>query len=71
MIDHIWRERLTVADRLIHVGPHGSGAFRLAASLEAARRSALALAKRGFVPVQTLSKFLSMTRAFKHAKNLS
>ena len=41
MIDHIWRERLTVADRLIHVGPHGSGAFRLAASLEAARRSRL------------------------------
>jgi CelD/BcsL family acetyltransferase involved in cellulose biosynthesis len=47
MIDHIWRERLPVADRLIHVGPHGSAAFRLAASLEAARRAALALAKRG------------------------
>src|SRR5262249_35851482 len=40
MIDHIWRERLTVADRLIHVGPHGSATFRLAAALEATRRSA-------------------------------
>jgi hypothetical protein len=47
MIDHIWRERLPVADRLIHVGPHGSAAFPLAAALEAARRAAIALAKRG------------------------
>jgi CelD/BcsL family acetyltransferase involved in cellulose biosynthesis len=47
MIDHIWRERLPVADRLIHVGPHGAAAFRLAAALEAARRAAIALAKRG------------------------
>jgi CelD/BcsL family acetyltransferase involved in cellulose biosynthesis len=47
MIDHIWRERLPVADRLIHVGPHGSVAFPLAAALEATRRAAIALAKRG------------------------
>jgi hypothetical protein len=47
MIDHIWRERLAVADRLIHVGPHGSTAFGLAAALEATRRAALALTKRG------------------------
>jgi len=36
-----------VADWLIHVGPHGSAAFPLAATLEAARRGAVALAKRG------------------------
>jgi hypothetical protein len=45
MIDHIWRERLVVADRLVRIGPHGRARFALARSLEAARRAALGGAK--------------------------
>jgi hypothetical protein len=45
MIDHIWRERLAVADRLICVTPGGSARFTLACALEATRRSALGAAK--------------------------
>lgn len=43
MIDHIWRERLELADRLIAV--RGSARFALACRLEAARRAAIATAK--------------------------
>ncbi|MGD9768425.1 MAG: GNAT family N-acetyltransferase [Pseudolabrys sp.] len=45
MIDHVWRERLTVADRLIRLGPDGGAVFRLAAALEAARRATIRTAK--------------------------
>ena len=45
MIDHIWRERLVLADRLMSVGPGGAMAFRLACPLEAARRTAVKGAK--------------------------
>jgi CelD/BcsL family acetyltransferase involved in cellulose biosynthesis len=45
MINHVWRERLALADRLIRVGPHHRAAFRLAAALEGVRRAALAAAK--------------------------
>jgi CelD/BcsL family acetyltransferase involved in cellulose biosynthesis len=41
MIDHIWRERLTLADRLVRVGPGGSVTFALACALETARRAAI------------------------------
>ncbi|HEY6259041.1 MAG TPA: GNAT family N-acetyltransferase [Xanthobacteraceae bacterium] len=44
MIDHIWRERLTLADRLVRPGPQG--AFALACTLERARRAAIAALKR-------------------------
>ena len=51
MIDHIWRERLVLADRLIRIGPDGSAAFAVARVLEAALRAAIAGAKaaRGLV----------------------
>jgi CelD/BcsL family acetyltransferase involved in cellulose biosynthesis len=45
MIDHIWRERLVLADRMIRVGPEGGAVFKLAGALEAARRTAIRSAK--------------------------
>jgi len=47
MIDHIWRERLALADRLVRPGPAGRAAFTGTCMLEAMRRSAIAAAKRG------------------------
>jgi CelD/BcsL family acetyltransferase involved in cellulose biosynthesis len=44
MIDHIWRERLDVADQLIRLGTHRR--FALACTLEQARRAAIAGLKR-------------------------
>jgi CelD/BcsL family acetyltransferase involved in cellulose biosynthesis len=46
MIDHIWRERLPLADRLVQPGPHGGAAFALTRTLEAVRTSTIAAAKR-------------------------
>jgi CelD/BcsL family acetyltransferase involved in cellulose biosynthesis len=46
MIDHIWRERLALADRLISLAPGKPSRFRLACALEASRRGAFAVAKR-------------------------
>jgi hypothetical protein len=46
MIDHIWRERLPLADRLVQPGPHGGPAFAFTRALEAARNGAIAAAKR-------------------------
>jgi hypothetical protein len=50
MIDHLWRERLPLADRLI--GVRGPAAFAAARRLEAARRAAFTGAKRlrGLLP---------------------
>jgi len=45
MIDHVWRERLVLADRLIRFGPDGGAAFRIAGVLEASRRAAIRSAK--------------------------
>ena len=45
MIDHIWRERLVVSDRLIAIR-RSAIPFRLACRLEGLRRSAIATAKR-------------------------
>ncbi len=45
MIDHVWRERLVLSDRLIRVGPDGGAAFALAGALEASRRAAIRSAK--------------------------
>jgi CelD/BcsL family acetyltransferase involved in cellulose biosynthesis len=45
MIDHVWRERLPLADRLVRVGPRGRGAFALARTLETALRAAIGAAK--------------------------
>jgi CelD/BcsL family acetyltransferase involved in cellulose biosynthesis len=45
MIDHVWRERLAIGDRLIHVGPGGASTFALARTLEASRRAAIGGAK--------------------------
>jgi hypothetical protein len=45
MIDHVWRERLALADRLVRIGPDHSAAFALACTLEAARRAAMASGK--------------------------
>lgn len=44
MMDHAWRERLAVADRLIAITP--AAAFAPACRLERLRRSVIALAKR-------------------------
>jgi CelD/BcsL family acetyltransferase involved in cellulose biosynthesis len=44
MIDHLWRERLTVCDRLIAVKP-APAAFAMARGLEALRRGARSAAK--------------------------
>ena len=46
MIDHIWRERLALADHLVRPGPQRQFAFALACTLERARRGAIACAKR-------------------------
>lgn len=46
MIDHIWRERLPLADRLVRPGPAGGAAFALTRLLEAARTGAIAAARR-------------------------
>src|SRR5438128_9242444 len=46
MIDHVWRERLALADRLVRVGPEKSAAFALACALEASRRAAINGAKK-------------------------
>jgi len=45
MIDHIWRERLPLADRLVQPGPHGQAAFAFTRVLEAARTGTIAAAK--------------------------
>jgi CelD/BcsL family acetyltransferase involved in cellulose biosynthesis len=45
MIDHIWRERLPLADRLVQPGPHGGATFAFTRALEAARTGAIAAAK--------------------------
>jgi hypothetical protein len=51
MIDHVWRERLALADRLMCVVPCNAGLFTQVCQLETARRAAIRLAKRlrGFV----------------------
>jgi CelD/BcsL family acetyltransferase involved in cellulose biosynthesis len=46
MIDHIWRERLGLADHLVQVGPQHRLAFAAADRLERLRRVALASLKR-------------------------
>jgi CelD/BcsL family acetyltransferase involved in cellulose biosynthesis len=45
MIDHIWRERLALDDRLVRIGPDPSLAFAVACRLESLRRTAIASAK--------------------------
>jgi CelD/BcsL family acetyltransferase involved in cellulose biosynthesis len=45
MINHIWRERLILADRLIGLEPGGAFRFRAACALESSRRSAIDAAK--------------------------
>jgi CelD/BcsL family acetyltransferase involved in cellulose biosynthesis len=45
MIDHVWRERLELADLLIRIGPAGRATFLLVHALEALRRAAVAGAK--------------------------
>jgi CelD/BcsL family acetyltransferase involved in cellulose biosynthesis len=45
MIDHIWRERLALSDRLARLTSEQSVSFALAARLEALRRRAIAAAK--------------------------
>jgi CelD/BcsL family acetyltransferase involved in cellulose biosynthesis len=45
MIDHLWRERLALADRFIRIGPDHKAAFALACALEGARRGAITTAK--------------------------
>ena len=44
MIDHVWRERLALSDRLIALRPSAMP-FALACRIEALRRSAIAAAK--------------------------
>jgi hypothetical protein len=44
MIDHVWRERLPLADRLICVAP--AGRFGLVCTLESVRSAAMAAARR-------------------------
>jgi CelD/BcsL family acetyltransferase involved in cellulose biosynthesis len=46
MIDHIWRERLGLADRLVRLGPQRQLAFAVACTLERLRRTAIAGVKR-------------------------
>jgi CelD/BcsL family acetyltransferase involved in cellulose biosynthesis len=46
MIDHIWRERLPLADRLVQPGPYRRTTFAFARALEGARAGAIAAAKR-------------------------
>ncbi|MEA2990618.1 MAG: hypothetical protein QOG83_3329 [Alphaproteobacteria bacterium] len=45
MIDHVWRERLPLADRLVQVGAGGAVAFAFACALETMRRRAITVAK--------------------------
>ena len=45
MIDHIWRERLPLADRLIDVRPDAGRSFALACAMESLRRKAIDAAK--------------------------
>ena len=45
MIDHVWRERLALDDRLVRIGPDRSLAFAVACRLESLRRTAIASAK--------------------------
>ena len=44
MIDHIWRERLPLADLLVRIGADGAAKFALIRTLESLRRSAIASA---------------------------
>jgi hypothetical protein len=46
MIDHVWRERLDLADHLMQTGPQRRSAFALACRLERLRRAAIAGLKR-------------------------
>jgi CelD/BcsL family acetyltransferase involved in cellulose biosynthesis len=46
MIDHVWRERIALSDRLIAADPHAGRAFGAARRLEAWRRRGWAAAKR-------------------------
>jgi CelD/BcsL family acetyltransferase involved in cellulose biosynthesis len=46
MIDHVWRERLGLADCLMRLGPQGQRAFAVACTLERGRRAAIAGVKR-------------------------
>jgi hypothetical protein len=45
MIDHVWRERLALDDRLIGVGPDHARSFAAACRLESLRRATIAGAK--------------------------
>jgi CelD/BcsL family acetyltransferase involved in cellulose biosynthesis len=45
MIDHVWRERLVLAERLVRVRPGGTLTFALACALEALRHAVVATAK--------------------------
>jgi hypothetical protein len=45
MIDHIWRERLPLADRLIDVRPDAARSFGLACTMESLGRKAMDAAK--------------------------
>jgi CelD/BcsL family acetyltransferase involved in cellulose biosynthesis len=42
MIDHVWRERLALADRLVALGPQRPFGFAAACTLERTRRAAIA-----------------------------
>jgi hypothetical protein len=46
MIDHVWRERLALCDRLIEIRP-SAVAFAVTGAVERLRRSAIALVKAG------------------------
>ena len=46
MIDHLWTERMAVADLLIAPGAASLAQWRIARHLEVLRRAALASAKR-------------------------
>jgi CelD/BcsL family acetyltransferase involved in cellulose biosynthesis len=46
MIDHVWRERVTLSDRLVAVSADAGAAFALACRLETLRGGAIAVAKR-------------------------
>jgi CelD/BcsL family acetyltransferase involved in cellulose biosynthesis len=45
MIDHVWRERLTLADLLLSAGPTSPFGFSIACNLETMRRTAIGGAK--------------------------
>ena len=46
MIDHLWRERLALADLLIAPSAAALGQFAIARQLETLRRALIAAAKR-------------------------